>query len=106
MVEDAPEGGLNVIAVLEDILVRISNASAPELAEMTSESVLIKHRRTFIRVVSARRWNRSIDGAGRIGSIGAIHADATFPFAHRPLQGGEDEPRNEIYKETREVNVE
>jgi hypothetical protein len=45
-----PEGSINIIAVLKDVLVGICDVGAPETAEVASKRVLIKHWWEFVRI--------------------------------------------------------
>jgi hypothetical protein len=63
VIKDAPKGSVDIIAVLEDVLIRIRYASTPETAKMASETVLVEHWGTFISICNVGFADVGIGGA-------------------------------------------
>jgi hypothetical protein len=60
MIEDSPEGGLNIITMLQDFFGWVRNASPPEAAQMASKGMLIEYGWAFFGVghskMNLRSW--------------------------------------------------
>jgi hypothetical protein len=105
MIEDAPEGGLNIVAVLKDVFGWISDSCTPEPAQMASKGMLIKYWGAFISIVSTWFWDRCFGGTSDVRTVRAIDANSTLAFSHGPLEWGENEAWNEIDQKAREMDM-
>ena len=106
MIEDSPEGGLNIITMLQDFFGWVRNASPPEAAHMASKGMLIEDGWAFFGVGGAGLWDGRIYRTCWVRTVSTINANAAFPFPHSPLEGSQDKTLNEVDEETRKMNVE
>ena len=85
MVQDAPKGGVNVINMNKDIVLRVSEAVGPECLKAAKKSVAVVNCGASIGV-GTRFWNVGIRRTSWIGTIGAVHAYPAFTFPSNPLK--------------------
>ena len=90
MIKNPTEGGIDVVAVLKDVLGWSCDTHSPKAENVPWKGVTVKYRRAFIGVGMVRRRNEMIRGTGVIGAVSAVDTYTTLAFADGPLEGAEE----------------
>jgi hypothetical protein len=95
VIEDPPEGGLDIIAMLQDFFGGMGDSCVPKSAKMVSKSMLVENGWAFFSVSWAGFW-----------TVGAVNTDSPLSFPHSPLEGSQNETLYEVDDKTGKLDVE